>query len=88
MRLALKCAKVDLQLSGYTHDGHTFFLKPLIALFNSGNIAGLYKLGAMKFHVSSGTGLWPGFSYRIGIPAEITRIVLRSDEVQDDKFKS
>ena len=74
---------IDLQLSGHTHGGLIFFLKPLIAHFNKGFVHGLYDtiLGG-QLYVSPGTGLWSGFACRIGVPSEITRIVLKR-EVQD-----
>jgi len=69
---------VDLQLSGHTHGGLLFFLKPLIAYYNSGFVNGLYRTEqGGKLYVSPGTGLWSGFSCRIGVPSEITRIVLK-----------
>jgi len=68
----------DLQLSGHTHGGQLFFLKPLIANHNGGLIGGLYELDGLKLYISSGTGIWSGFSCRLGVAAEITRIVLRS----------
>lgn len=69
---------VDLQLSGHTHGGHLFFLKWLISTFNGGLVEGLYDLGGRVLYVSPGTGLWSGFSCRLGVPSEITRIILRS----------
>ncbi|VTR68108.1 hypothetical protein DESC_690045 [Desulfosarcina cetonica] len=36
----------------------------------------------MKLYVSPGTGLWSGFSCRLGVPSEITRIVLRTTDNQ------
>ncbi len=68
----------DLQLSGHTHGGHLFFLKWLISNFNGGLVGGLYELGDMKLYVNPGTGLWSGFSCRLGVPAEVTHIILRS----------
>ncbi len=73
-------ARVDLQLSGHTHGGHLFFLKWLIASFNGGLLEGLFDIDGMKLYVSPGTGLWPGFSMRLGVSSEITRIVLRSQK--------
>ena len=69
-------ASVDLQLSGHTHGGHMFFLQPLIARFNNGFVKGLYNLDNGLLYVHPGTGLWNGFSNRIGVPSEITRLVL------------
>lgn len=70
----------DLQLSGHTHGGHLFFLKWLIASFNGGLVEGLFDIGSMRLYVSPGTGIWAGFSCRLGVPAEITRIILRSSK--------
>lgn len=72
---------IELQLSGHTHGGLLFFLKPLIAHYNKGFVHGLYdteKDG--KLYVSPGAGLWSGFSCRLGVPSEITRIVLKRGE--------
>ena len=79
-------AGVDLQLSGHTHGGQILWLRPLVERFNGGFISGWYNLdkgkgrGEMKMYVSNGAGLWAGFPIRLGVPAEITRIVLRSPE--------
>lgn len=70
--------KADIQLSGHTHGGIIFFLQELIAAFNSGFVNGAYLLDNKKFlYVSAGTGIWNGFSSRIGVPAEITEIILK-----------
>ncbi|MCR5562046.1 MAG: metallophosphoesterase [Desulfovibrio sp.] len=69
---------VTLQLSGHTHGGVMFFLKPIVAAFNHGFIAGLYERNGKMLYVSPGTGLWNGFSCRIGVPAEITRFILKT----------
>ncbi len=68
---------VTLQLSGHTHGGLIFFLAPLIGFYNGGYVNGLYSTpqGGLVY-VNPGTGLWNGFSCRIGVPSEITRIVL------------
>lgn len=68
---------VDVQLSGHTHGGLMVFLQPIIAYFNEGFVNGLYDLGGGNLYVSPGTGLWNGFSNRVGVPSEITRIILR-----------
>ena len=68
----------DLQLSGHTHGGHLFFIKWLIASFNGGLVGGLFDVDQTKLYVSPGTGIWAGFSCRLGIPSEITRILLKS----------
>ncbi len=72
---------VDVQLSGHTHGGVMFFLKPIVAAFNGGFVKGLYQVGTMQLYVSAGTGLWGGFSCRIGVPSEITVLTLRRGEL-------
>lgn len=69
---------VDIQLSGHTHGGVMFFLKQAVASFNNGFVQGLYKLDDKILYVSPGTGLWNGFSCRIGVPAEITQFILHA----------
>ena len=71
---------VDVQLSGHTHGGLLFFLQPIIAAFNEGMVNGLYDAARPKVYVHPGTGLWNGFSCRVGTPSEITRLVLRAGE--------
>lgn len=69
--------RADLQLSGHTHGGLLFFMKWLMASFNGGLVMGLYHIDGKALYVSPGTGLWCGFSCRLGVPAEITRLILR-----------
>lgn len=68
----------DLHLAGHTHGGLIFFLRPLIAKFNNGYVVGQYESGDETLYVNPGTGLWNGFSSRIGNPSEITKIILRA----------
>ena len=68
---------VDLQLSGHTHGGHIVGFDRVVAQFNNGFVSGLYDLGPMRLYVSNGAGLWNGFPIRLGVPSEVTRIVLR-----------
>ena len=68
---------IDLQLSGHTHGGHIVGFDRVVALFNNGFVSGLYTLGPMRLYVSNGAGLWNGFPIRLGVPSEVTRIVLR-----------
>ncbi|MDE5832799.1 MAG: metallophosphoesterase [Desulfovibrio sp.] len=70
-------SKVDVHLAGHTHGGIIFFLRPLIARFNNGFVGGLYDVNASNLYVSPGTGIWNGFSFRLGVPAEITEIILK-----------
>lgn len=71
---------IDLQLSGHTHGGQMIGFERIVASRNEGFVRGLYTVGAMQLYVCSGAGLWTGFPVRVGVPAEITRIVLRADE--------
>lgn len=72
-----KKVETDIQLSGHTHGGIMFFAQPLVAEYNEGFVSGLYQENNKNLYVSPGTGLWNGFSCRIGVPSEITRIILR-----------
>ncbi len=76
-----------LQLSGHTHGGHLFFMKWLISRFNGGLVKGLYHLDDKLLYVSPGTGLWAGFACRLGVPAEITRFILKSPETESESSR-
>lgn len=67
---------VDLQLSGHTHGGMVRGLDRLVARANAGFVSGGYALDGMLLYVSNGTGLWNGFSQRLGVPSEITLFTL------------
>jgi predicted MPP superfamily phosphohydrolase len=69
---------VALQLSGHTHGGMIMGLDRLVARANAGFVAGHYQVGGMTLYVSNGTGLWPGFALRLGVPSEMTRFTLRA----------
>ncbi|MCL1939475.1 MAG: metallophosphoesterase [Desulfovibrionaceae bacterium] len=69
---------VHLQLSGHTHGGHFLGFDRIVARFNNGFVSGLYQLDSMQLYVSHGAGLWSGFPVRLGVPSEVTRIVLRA----------
>jgi Predicted phosphohydrolases len=71
-------AGVDLQLSGHTHGGLVRGLDYIIGTFNAGYYSGLYDVNGMKLFVSNGAGLWLGFSARLGVPSEVTKITLRA----------
>lgn len=77
-RTALEAAnpawKVDLQLSGHTHGGHTGPVAILASLANNGFVKGFYELGGMKLYVSQGAGFWAGFPVRSGTFNEIPLI--------------
>lgn len=74
---------VAIQLSGHTHGGMMPGLDRLVALGNSGFVSGLYAVDGMTLYVNNGTGIWPGFAMRLGRPAELTRITLRSRVATD-----
>ena len=70
---------ISLQLSGHTHGGMIAGLPAfLVKLGNRGFVSGLYRVGDMDLYVSNGAGLWNGFLFRLGVPSEITEIVLRT----------
>lgn len=68
---------VALQLSGHTHGGMVYGLDQLVKRANNGWYSGLYQVNDMQLYVSNGTGLWNGFSLRLGHPAEITLLILK-----------
>lgn len=70
-------AGVDLQLSGHTHGGMAVGLRRLVSRMNGGFVSGLYRVGDMQVHVSNGTGHTPGFAFRLGVPSQMTILVLR-----------
>jgi len=70
---------VSLQLSGHTHGGMIAGLDSLVASANNGFVSGLYEAGSMKLYVSNGSGIWNGFPFRLGKPAEITLITLHGE---------
>ncbi|WP_373318258.1 metallophosphoesterase [Ameyamaea chiangmaiensis] len=69
---------VALQLSGHTHGGMILGLDRLVARGNKGFVSGRYDVGGIVLYVSNGTGLWPGFALRLGVPSEMTRFHLRA----------
>jgi predicted MPP superfamily phosphohydrolase len=69
-------AGVDVQLSGHTHGGMVRGMDQIVRLANGGYVSGRYYVGGMQLYVSNGTGLWNGFPLRLGVPAEITELVL------------
>lgn len=67
---------VGLQLSGHTHGGQIWPWTYLVRL-QQPVVAGLARFGESLVYVSNGTGYW-GPPMRLGAPAEITEITLRS----------
>ena len=70
--------RFELQLSGHTHGGHLLFMYPLVGYFNDGLVFGLYERNGRQIYVNRGTGLWNGFSMRLGVPSEITLVKLEN----------
>lgn len=69
--------QIGLQLSGHTHGGQLWPWNYLVRLAQP-FVSGLAKFGATWLYVSNGTGYW-GPPMRLGAPAEITEITLRSE---------
>lgn len=68
--------QIGLQLSGHTHGGQMWPWNYLVRL-GQPLVTGLAKFGETWLYVSNGTGYW-GPPMRLGAPAEITEITLRS----------
>ncbi len=78
-RLANQCTGANLILSGHTHGGQVAGMGAISARFNGSYVLGQYNLpGGAVLWVSPGAGLWNGMPLRLGVPAEISRIVLKS----------
>lgn len=75
---------VDLHLAGHTHGGMVAGLAALIARYNEGFVSGAYAVDGMQLYVSNGTALWPGFTMRLGVPSELTKITLRRRVAEAD----
>ena len=78
MARAAAARGVALQLSGHTHGGMILGLDRIVARANAGFVSGRYDVDGMTLYVNNGTGLWPGFALRLGVPSELTRITLRA----------
>ena len=72
---------ISLQLSGHTHGGMVAGLPALLVkIANLGFVSGKYQVDGMTLYVSNGAGLWNGFMFRLGVPSEITEIILRTPQ--------
>ena len=70
---------VRLQLSGHTHGGACRGMDLVVAkMGNENHLRGLYREGKIALHVSPGTGQWAGFPLRLGVPAEVSELILRA----------
>ena len=68
---------VNLQIAGHTHGGHILgFDRWAVAPANNGFVRGYYAVSDMALFVSSGAGLWAGFTLRLGVPAAIDVLIL------------
>ena len=72
---------VDLVLCGHTHGGQMPLLSILVTVLNDGLLRGLYMRKGntgkpVSVYVHSGTGLWTGYSARLGTQNEIALITL------------
>lgn len=65
---------VDLQLSGHTHGGQMWPLRPFVSLANP-TVTGLDRFGDTLIYTSQGTGAW-GPPVRVGTPPEISVLEL------------
>jgi hypothetical protein len=65
---------VDLQLSGHTHGGQFWPWLHLVRL-QQPVVSGLGRFGDTFVYASNGTGYW-GPPMRLGVPAEITKVIL------------
>ena len=70
---------VGLQLSGHTHGGQIWPWHYFVKAQQGGLLAGLQQVGDTQVYTSRGTGYW-GPPVRVMAPAELTKIVLRSDK--------
>ncbi|MCR5084679.1 MAG: metallophosphoesterase [Succinivibrionaceae bacterium] len=67
----------QVMLSGHTHAGQIWLVRPFIERANNGFVAGLYQVGRMSLYVNQGTHMWAGFLGRLGTTNEITHITFR-----------
>lgn len=70
---------VRLQLSGHTHGGACRGMDLLVAkMGNEDHLRGLYREERIALYVNPGTGQWAGFPLRLGVPAEVSELILRT----------
>lgn len=74
---------VRLQLSGHTHGGACRGMDLLVAkMGNEDHLRGLYREGRIALYVNPGTGQWAGFPLRLGVPAEVSELILRTPKAK------
>ena len=63
--------------SKFEHELHANEIVPLAYYVASMNIEGVFhELCPNEVYVTNGSGLWNGFTMRVGVPSEITFITL------------
>jgi predicted MPP superfamily phosphohydrolase len=72
----IKEFRVDLQLSGHTHEGQIFPFTYLTEWIFGGYHYGLHRIDGFSIYITSGTGTW-GPPLRTGSKSEIVAIRLR-----------
>ena len=74
---------VRLQLSGHTHGGACRGMDLLVAkMGNEDHLRGLYREERIALYVNPGTGQWAGFPLRLGVPAEVSELILRTPKAK------
>ncbi len=74
---------VRLQLSGHTHGGACRGMDLLVAkMGNEDHLRGLYREKRIALYVNPGTGQWAGFPLRLGVPAEVSELILRTPKAK------
>ena len=74
---------VRLQLSGHTHGGACRGMDLLVAkMGNEDHLRGLYREEGIALYVNPGTGQWAGFPLRLGVPAEVSELILRTPKAK------
>ena len=68
---------VKLQLSGHTHGAPVWGAGWLIGQMNEGHSEGLYQEHGLTLFVTPGAGQWVGFPLRMGVPSEVSELILR-----------
>lgn len=68
---------VDLQLSGHTHGGQIWPLRPIAALAAIPAVTGLDRIGPTTILTTYGAGAW-GPPVRVGAPPEVVMVTLQS----------
>lgn len=49
---------------------------------NEDHLRGLYREERIALYVNPGTGQWAGFPLRLGVPAEVSELILRTPKAK------